>query len=481
MKFSSTVLFMLFLFCNSVLSQQAAGRKFNAYSGTLVFTAEGGLTFGYTDYKGFEQDYLGKASLEYFFPTNGSGSFGLKVFSGTGFLSGRDSRWALNYFRTKFHYVGGGGTFALSIDDAVFPYSSVGVSYLWFRPKVMDDRNPSNVLAGDYKGNEVNVYGELGVRIMLANNLSFNLNGGVLVSPNDNLDNMTVGGKTDLIFLGAAGFSFSFFTKEDSDGDGIDDGKDICPNTPNGIQVDDFGCPLDDDFDGIPNFLDKCSGTLRNVKVDNFGCPLNSDGDNVPDYLDLCTNTPSGIVVDEFGCPIDGDADGVADYLDECPGTEADIPVDKKGCPLDSDLDGVPDYIDLCPETKPDEKVDQNGCVAVVEVKQMILSAGANFAYGKTELLPSAFAELNKMVEVMKQDPKSLWRIEGHTDGKGSIEVNKKISQQRAQSVYNYFVSKGIDGKRLQVVGMGKEFPIADNSTEEGRAENRRVVIIRID
>ena len=471
---------MLFLFCNSILPQQISGRRFNAYSGTLVFTAEGGVTFGYTDYKGLEYDNLGKASLEYFFPTSSSGSFGLKIFSGIGFLSGKDSRWALNYFRTKLNYIGGGGTFALSIDDAAFLYSSVGASYLWFRPKAMDDRNPSNVLTGDYRGYEVNFNGELGVRIMLANNLSFNLSGGVHFSPNDNLDNIIVGGKTDLFFVGAAGFSFSFFTKEDSDGDGVDDGVDVCPNTPVGIQVNDFGCPLDDDFDGIPNYLDRCSGTPKNVAVDNFGCPLNSDGDNVPDYLDLCTNTPTGVVVDEFGCPVDGDADGVADYLDECPGTAADIPVDKKGCPLDSDSDGVPDYIDLCPETKPGEKVDQNGCV-IVEVKQMVLSAGTNFAYGKTELLPSAFPELDKMIETMKQNPETNWRIEGHTDSKGSVEVNKKISQQRAQAVYNYFVSRGIDGRRLQAVGLGKEFPIADNSTEEGRAQNRRVVIIRIE
>jgi len=480
MKFLSTVLFILLLFCNSVLSQQSTGRKFNAYSGTLVFSAEGGITMGYTDYKDFEYDYLGRTSLEYFFPTNSNGSFGLRIFSGVGFLAGKDSRWTLNYFRTKLQYIGGGATFALSLNDDVFPYSSVGVSYLWFSPKAMDDRNPSNVLTGNYKGNEVNFHGELGVRIMLASNLSFNLSGGAQVSPHDNLDNINVGGKTDLFFVGAAGFSFSFFTKQDSDGDGIDDGKDVCPNTPGGIKVDELGCPLDGDFDGVPDYLDKCSGTPKNVKVDNYGCPLNSDGDNVPDYLDLCTNTPAGVVVDEFGCPVDEDADGVADYLDECPGTAANIPVDKKGCPLDSDLDGVPDYVDLCPDTQPGEKVDQNGCV-IVELKQMILSAGTNFAYNSTELLSSAYRELDKMVEVMKQNQGTNWRIEGHTDSKGKVEVNKRISLLRAQSVYNYFVSRGIDGRRLQVVERGEEFPVADNSTEEGRAENRRVVIIRID
>jgi outer membrane protein OmpA-like peptidoglycan-associated protein len=477
---TSTVLIILLFFCNSALSQQSGGRKFNAYSGTLVFTAEGGLTLGFTDYKKFEPDYLGKASLEYFFPTNSIGSFGLKIFSGTGFIAGKDERWELNYFQTKISYAGGGATFALSLDDAVFLYSSAGVSYAWYKPKAMNDRNVSSVLTGNYKGKEANFHGELGARIMLANDLSFNISGALQVSPNDNLDNVVVGKRADLFFVGAAGFSFSFFTKEDSDGDGIDDGKDLCPNTPSGVQVDEFGCPLDDDFDGVPNYIDKCSGTPRNVKVDKHGCPLNSDGDDVPDYLDLCTNTPVGVVVDEFGCPVDEDADGVPDYLDECPGTAADVPVDKKGCPLDSDSDGVPDYIDECPGTPAGEKVDQKGCV-IVEVKEMILSAGTNFASGKTELLPSAYSELDKMVEVMKENPETTWRIEGHTDSKGSNEINKKISQQRAQSVYDYFVAKGIDGRRFRVVGMGEDFPIADNTTEEGRAQNRRVVIIRTD
>ena len=476
----TTVLLTLLLFLNTALSQQLNGRKFNAYSGTLVFTAEGGLTLGLTDYKNFEPDFLGKTSLEYFFPTNSIGSFGLKIFSGTGFLAGKDERWELNYFQTKISYVGGGGTFALSLDDAVFLYSSAGVSYTWYKPKAMNDRISSNILMGDYKGDEANFHGELGARIMLAKDLSFNISGAVQVSPNDKLDNVIVGKRSDIFLVGAAGFSFSFFTKEDSDGDGIYDGIDACPNTPAGVKVDEFGCPLDNDSDGVPDYLDRCSDTPKNVKVDKNGCPLNSDGDDVPDYLDLCSNTPEGVTVDEFGCPVDEDADGVPDYLDECPGTATDVPVDKKGCPLDSDLDGVPDYMDECPGTPAGEKVDQKGCV-IVEVKEMVLSAGTNFASGKSELLPSAYSELDKMVDVMRENPGSTWRIEGHTDSKGSNELNKSLSQQRAQAVYNYFIGKGIDGRRFQVVGMGEDFPIADNTTEEGRAQNRRVVIIRTD
>ena len=92
--------------------------------------------------------------------------------------------------------------------------------------------------------------------------------------------------------------------------------------------------------------------------------PVDSDGDGVPDYLDKCPETPKGVKVDKDGCPVDSDGDGVPDYLDKCPGTPAGIKVDIDGCPLDSTGNGVPDYLDKCPGTPPGTKVDQDGCPA---------------------------------------------------------------------------------------------------------------------
>ena len=92
--------------------------------------------------------------------------------------------------------------------------------------------------------------------------------------------------------------------------------------------------------------------------------PVDSDGDGVPDYLDKCPETPKGVKVDKDGCPVDSDGDGVPDYLDKCPGTPAGVKVDKDGCPLDSDGDGVPDYLDKCPGTPAGVKVDKDGCPA---------------------------------------------------------------------------------------------------------------------
>jgi OmpA-OmpF porin, OOP family len=118
----------------------------------------------------------------------------------------------------------------------------------------------------------------------------------------------------------------------------------------------------DTDGDGVPDQFDRCPDTRLGVPVDGFGCPLDSDNDGVPDFLDRCPQTPLGVEVDQHGCPDDTDGDGVPDYLDKCPDTPAGAPVGRDGCPLDSDGDGVPDFADRCPGTPPGTVVDAAGC-----------------------------------------------------------------------------------------------------------------------
>jgi len=166
----------------------------------------------------------------------------------------------------------------------------------------------------------------------------------------------------------AIGINLVFGNHRDSDRDGVPDRFDLCPDTPRGVQVDEFGCPLDTDGDGVPDYRDKCPDTPVEAHglVDEYGCPIDTDGDGVPDYRDRCPDTPAGVEVDEFGCPFDTDGDGVPDYRDLCPDTpiEARGFVDEHGCPLDTDGDGVPDYRDRCPDTPAAAHgmVDEYGC-----------------------------------------------------------------------------------------------------------------------
>jgi OOP family OmpA-OmpF porin len=89
---------------------------------------------------------------------------------------------------------------------------------------------------------------------------------------------------------------------------------------------------MDSDGDGVLDNLDRCPNTPKGVKVDRHGCPLDTDGDGVYDYMDQCPNTPKGVTVDAKGCPPDNDGDGVYDYMDQCPGTPKGAKVNDKGC-----------------------------------------------------------------------------------------------------------------------------------------------------
>ncbi len=122
---------------------------------------------------------------------------------------------------------------------------------------------------------------------------------------------------------------------------------------------------------------------------------VDSDGDGVADNLDKCPNTPAGVKVDANGCPVDSDHDGVADYLDKCPNTPAGVKVDANGCPIDSDNDGVADYLDKCPNTPKGMKVDKNGCAISYNFN---ITFDNNSAKIKSEFMPKIekFAEFLK-------------------------------------------------------------------------------------
>ena len=282
----------------------------------------------------------------------------------------------------------------------------------------------------------------------------------------------------------AIGFVDSLGCELDTDGDGVEDYKDKCPNTPEAAwgKVDSVGCPLDTDGDSVPDYLDECPDTPEAAwgKVDEKGCPLDTDGDGVPDYLDECPDTPEAAygLVDEKGCPLDSDKDGVPDYLDECPDTpEAAIgSVDSLGCELDTDKDGVPDYQDLCP-TVPGLKANK-GCPEMKrEVRQLLQKAmqGIEFETGKAKIKKKSFALLDKIAVTFIENENYIIEVQGHTDNTGKADVNKKISEQRANSVMKYLEEKGVPAERMTAVGYGQEQPIADNKTAAGRQKNRRV------
>ncbi len=262
----------------------------------------------------------------------------------------------------------------------------------------------------------------------------------------------------------------------DADKDGVADDADKCANTPAGVKVDNHGCPVDADGDNIPDYLDRCANTPKGAQVDAHGCPVDGDKDGVADYADKCANTPAGVKVDNQGCPVDADKDGVADYKDKCANTPAGVKVDSVGCPVDADADGVPDYLDRCANTAKGVKVDSTGCVEIKVVKGTKLTLdGIVFDEGKASIDSSSAPTLQHAAEAIKKAPKAKIEIAGFTDNTGKAKVNKALSAKRANAVKAYLVKLGVPAKQITAKGYGPAQPKADNKTEEGRAQNRRI------
>ena len=207
--------------------------------------------------------------------------------------------------------------------------------------------------------------------------------------------------------------------------------------------------------------------------------PSDSDGDGVPDDRDACPDTPAGTEVDSRGCEREGDSDGdgVADDDDRCPRTPSGVSVDSDGCPRDTDGDGVPDHEDSCPGTPAGARVDERGCEVQLE-RPVSFDLTVAFGFDSEEITGVAFQEMLELLRFLREYPSSTAEIEGHSDSVGAAEYNQALSQRRAESVVEALTNSGIDRGRLTARGYGETRPVASNDTEEGRAQNRRVTVV---
>lgn len=105
------------------------------------------------------------------------------------------------------------------------------------------------------------------------------------------------------------------------------------------------------------------------------------------------------------------------------------------------------------------------------------MPAGITFAFNSYEVQPQFQATLNEVAQTLAAYPSTIIDVLGHTDSVGSHEYNQRLSEQRAQSVANYLIARGVQPARIATRGYGETMPIADNATEAGRAANRRVEI----
>ena len=275
----------------------------------------------------------------------------------------------------------------------------------------------------------------------------------------------------------------------DRDADGVPDDVDQCKKTPAGDRVDAKGCTVKDaDGDGVFDDADACADTPAGDRVDEKGCslPKDADGDGVLDDADSCADTPKGDKVDEKGCtlPKDADGDGVTDDVDACADTPKGEQVDAKGCAAgqrDGDGDGVNDAADRCPSTPAGVEVDGEGCQVLFQpTKKTLILEGVNFETGKSTLTPESETILNGVAESLVANDSIRVQVTGHTDNTGGLALNRRLSRARADAVRTYLISRGVAENRLTARGFGPDQPIASNKTAEGRAQNRRVELTRL-
>ncbi len=245
--------------------------------------------------------------------------------------------------------------------------------------------------------------------------------------------------------------------------------------------------PRDRDADGVPDDVDQCKKTPAGDRVDAKGCTVkDADGDGVTDDVDACADTPAGDQVDEKGCslPKDADGDGVTDDVDACADTPKGEQVDAKGCgpgQRDGDGDGVNDAADRCPSTPAGVEVDAEGCQVLFQpTKKTLILEGVNFETGKSTLTPESETILNGVAESLVANDTIRVQVTGHTDNTGSLALNRRLSRARADAVRTYLISRGVAESRLTARGFGPDQPIASNKTAEGRAQNRRVELTRL-
>jgi outer membrane protein OmpA-like peptidoglycan-associated protein len=206
------------------------------------------------------------------------------------------------------------------------------------------------------------------------------------------------------------------------------------------------GCP-DSDGDGIINSKDKCPNTAGNFE--NEGCPNDTDGDGIFDNEDACPEQPGERA--NNGCPEDADGDGIINVEDDCP-QEAGV-AENNGCPK--------------PEPKQLEETVQRDLENIIESLQ--------FGVNSSNIDPSSYDELNRLAQIMQEDTELRLIIRGHTDNTGSSNANLELSIDRANAVKDFLVQQGVDAGRIAAFGYGETRPIASNDTPEGREQNRRV------
>ena len=351
------------------------------------------------------------------------------------------------------------------VDGEVYIGLDLGVNYhlnsLWNGMNWLDPYLRANA-GNNWMMNESSLVagGGLGINFWLNNNVALKVQSVFKNNFAEELENANY-------FQNTLGLTFAF-GGTDTDGDGIYDKYDACPEVAG---LEEFkGCP-DTDGDGIEDAKDDCPEVAGLLEYN--GC-ADTDGDGVSDNKDECVDVAG--LKELAGCP-DADADGIADAKDGCPQVAG--PAANNGCPWpDTDGDSVLDKDDQCVDVA--GTVANNGCPEATEVVVAKLNAYAKtilFDSGRSSFKEQAYSALTAMNAIFKEYPSAKFDLGGHTDSAGGAKINQLLSERRVNAVRDWFIANGIAADRLTATGYGETTPIDSNRTRAGRANNRRVEV----
>jgi len=442
--------------------------------------------------------------------------FALEIGAGFGKYAGLDdSVWPRNYYYgTTIIPVDGRLLYTPFDFETIRPYVYAGLGFMYY--DVTQPHKQVSPGAVDQSGVTLHIPLGLGMEYYISEGFAIDLSVGGALSLTENLNYYNNEDMTDGYLKFGLGVTFSLPEGDpdadkdgltidvenqigtnpmlsDTDGDGINDGDEVNVYKTNPLKGDTDGDGLND-YDEIKNHKTDAG------KADSDGDGLNdydeiktyktdalnkdTDGDTLSDFDELKTYKTNPSVKDT-------DKDGLDDNVEIATYKTDPNKADTDGDTL-SDSDEINKY-----KTNPLSKDSDNGSVAdnteisrgtdpnnadddVIKKDVAIVLEGITFGTGSDDINPESEAKLNEALKTLKTYNDIVVEISGHTDNVGSSSSNTKLSQKRAESVKAWFISKGIDASRLEAKGYGEDKPIADNSTKDGKAKNRRIEFKRI-
>lgn len=389
----------------------------NLLTNKILIGGDVGFTFTSSDYKDIGVGLMIRGVGEYYFYGNNNHRIGARVYGGYGRSTGSDNRFDPDGFSTHLYTIAAGGIYSVQISEAFAPYLFLGLKFLRFNPKDQDGNALPNNSTNEYDRNLVNITAEVGLKYKINDRL-YGYSSLIPFSiTNDYIDDRASGSAKDYIITLNFGLLYAFDTPWSTD-----------LNSP--------------EVNSLPEGIDPAEAELIETTSE-------MDEDLVEsDVIKNSEKTES--VIDKNESSLE------AENLD-------------KTLEKDSDTETV---------LEADMRADNANVIE--ELSHKLDIGKVYFDFGETEFGRMEYVELDRLYSIISDNDRSRWLITGYTDNKEPVQVHQSLGIQRAYFVLRYFMSKGLERERFEIVVKGEANPVGDNSTEEGRAKNRRVEVSRI-